>query len=1732
MGLDTRRPPLPAPTESTDETSGPDTEVGTTLTTRTDKTSYSIPEDGSPITISTHKINAGREGGLHHRRQKSQTSLLIEYFETSKSGDKSKNRPSVRVKVTPSGTKKHPAARGAVQITGIGSDRKPSYTRRISLRNTSAEQDTSPDEDADLGYSPQATSSRRAPVEIEVLQDGSEISTAQSSRGLLYAPIDSNISSMPPDSMLDGNYQTASDVSQFPDNDDESTVRDADFLNAPLRDRSRSVSRERLTQKVMEKLNASSSEQKASPSSREKGTKDYEYNSPRRERRTRARKDSRPDDDVFSGAESSLLSSSKSYRSGSSQASRVTNNPKLLEMVEDTIKRVILPEINALKADQKVQKTERNLQSFDEHRRVHSKSSDYETSDLQRQVSKSSSSPNIASRPKVVLNREGDDPGTVLSRGDSERKKVRRPHRDERSEHRSSSRRSSGKHSRRSSYDTEERSVRRVSRDENEGGKAVAAAIAGGGLTAAALKHHDSQTDMHERRKMRSKSRGSRSRSASLAEPVEEPPARKGVIPPLPLASRINDSEVTRDSILSGGSDRAHLRNSGEAPAIMREVSRGSLRDAITPGSIRTPTRTSVTRTLEKDYFTRDSASPGSPAGSHGKARSKSRTAALAKTVEERHMDADGYGSPTSPRKLASPAQSVSSLKKHFEDEPLVPQSLKLRGASSRSGGRLHDLKASQSDFRSDESLPTAKLASSRQQSRDASGDEFITPLEHSFADNEPESVHTPGEETANAWFDRQRAVNDRYRDSMGESNRDSYQTNPYPQDERSFSYADDARRKQLDDDDNEEYADENAVHSVQVKHGLDHRFVPSPVDVESAVASLLDPSTVDSNRVSTSDSPALQNGSYSNRMAEQLRALGKDSPGIYEGSTISQTIPSQDRWAALRGKATGLADVAEHGSATHSPAQSPAKEFRESFEEQPKMHASGLPLADDPMPEIGHYDSQSDLTTNPSIIQGPLGGDPTGKESWPYTPEADRAGDLKHNHSEQSMRGTAITGAALAGAGVALVGASSAGAGRQVMEEDEPQRSTPDLGRNRTAALKRDVQPSRSPTALRNDNYARDTQDLPRDVLTPSGEPMYKKEDLEEYEAAMNAHDGESISTSQAPRHYRANSHGMASPLYDSATGNGIDRIQSKDIVALMDHLTVRDAQRNARDTEMLVALVRSAAEMRQSFDEMKRFIAEQDKLIMRQAGRVGEQTAQKVLSGPRPQPTASPRTPQRTLQEDTQTKRKGVLRRALQGLTGGKGPKDLAKIEDMLMQILDNVEDLKHQGGPRPSGASFDNASLDSYERSRAAGEPGYEQADDRSGSSSTPTQSGHFPVPSGGKQQFHSGYDGRRGSTTRVSTVVEDDEDELEPHEEHVLGHQFENNERMLTPTQELQNMRDLGPDAKSSQQAANLPTPDKQRKHKSNGSSIFGIPKISRWSKTTASSAAPDLSALDSPNAGSAPAYDYKSVSEASRSGSALENYDEGQYRLQDDDRIRSTQSLAREQNRANARGETRSVRSRSSKHTRTPSPLIPSEASSKARDEYDDDNDEYEDDEDDIAFDDPKYQAHRNSLLLEHPQPRAGPTPRHQNTLESQAHTFDDMTGTNSDVSQRTVSDFDPAVWGSSGTAGLARHKLANFEPISPVSMNSPNYARNSKDDGPLVPSQKAPVQPKVYHEPEPEPDWEPQYSNSGFSKGGYYSSPYGSGHLLEPIEEVRYSLETDRSSHVSLSREPEHCDRS
>lgn len=1802
-----------------------ETELATNITRATDKTSYEIPEDGSPITISTQKITSGRDGGSRpgHHRQKSQTSLLIEYFEASKKGDKSSSRPSVRVKVTPSaGKKTRNGGHDAIQITGIGKDRKASYTRRISLGgNRHAE--LVPTEGTEISHSSESNVSGRPPVEIEVLHNnGSDMSNGKSSRGLMYANNESNVSSMPPDSMLEGSNFTESELSRDTGHAGDVTMTDKDHLTAPIRSRSRSTSRDRITQKVMEKLNQKGSKPPESRSSDHERSFGNEYDAegyPVKERYPKSSKSHYlSENETVSGAESSLLSSQlapsqRSYRSGTSQGSRMTNNPKLLEMVEDTIKRMILPEINAIKEDQK---TDRNVRSFESGRAPLPRDG-YEHEnpqvELQRRVSKSSSTPNISSKPKVVLNRDGDDPGTVLSRGDSERKKVRKSSRESYTEERPSSRRSSGRQSSRhgDDYDEEQRVRHKSSKSSGHGLRnATAAGMAGGILTAAALKHHDSQDNVHDRRKKRTKSHGSRSRSASLAEETEKgyTHTRKEDIPSMPLASRINDSDITRDSIVSADTERPHSRASADVRTPVREVSRGSVEDAMSPVSSRTPTRTPVQaskRGLGMSHNNQSISGPNSPIST--KARTAALTAAglggfatgKAHDEHERErgmVDADGYADEQhTQRSVASPVQSVSSLKKQFEedDSPLIPQGLRPQSAASRSSaGRLRQQQqASESSLRSLRSSPTTqRLAQSQQHSGNVSGgDDFVTPMERpnsGFMRDQHSGPGTPTGESVDDWWQRQHQLNDRYRDSdqlndryresLGETtNRDSYQTNPFPEDEKRYTqFTDDSfgapvqdgkRLTQYTDDSSGVPADSTTGLDTehQVKGVAANPVYHHPLSVESNVASLMNPSTISSNMLSGSSEasslPAKQNGTYADRMAEHLRDMDKDGPGaVYEGSTLSQTMPSQDRWAAIKGHARNMSstDSRDGVNSVGSPRQSPAKSLRgvqsrEERAERPHMGASGLPVADDPLPEIGHFDdTKSEVSTEPSVVKGPLGGDATGKDTWPYTPEPERQQkdfDAGTSLRSGNSRGSGFAAAAAAAGGAAALAATHAGRQPSFQdEEDEEARSmTPDT-RPRTARseeIDREATPTNHAAGFPDEGYVTDTHARSAGARTPRAEQQrYGKNDMEEYNRAMDAQslgeDDPFTSNAKHSRHLSGNSHGMRSPLYDGATGKGMDRIQSHDIVALMDHLTVRDAQRNARDTEILVTLVRSAAEMRQNFDEMKRFIAEQDKLIMRNTDRDAEETVHKVqnvvLSGPRPQPLGSPRTPRRDSQEEIQAKRKGVLRRALKGLTGGKKADDLARVEDMLMQILDNVEDLKHGGGSvggsaRQPMSSFTDAQ-DSYEKLRAAPDSGYEP-DGQAGTSSTPSHSGHLSLTprASDKQQFHSGYDGRRGSANRVSTVLEGDEEDLTPDEHYLLSNQAENNERLLPPTQEVQRQRGLSMSNTPPHHAATFGGPpgndltpraaERQMKHKSNGSSNFGPPKVSRWSKTTTSSTAPDLGSTDSPGMA-------RNVrppsSQGSLSSSQLDEYDD-RY---DDDRYGSNPSLARSSNPTLARSQARptsqgerSMRSQGSKLTRTPSPLIPSEASVKQDDEYDDERGVSPVQQDlDHEFDDPKYQAHRNSLLLQHPQPRQGTTGRHQSQLETQAHLQNypgpgDVSGASSDVSQassqRTVSDFDPAMWGSSGTAALARNRFA--DPLSPSSGKRP------MDDGPLVPQQQKQKPPKIY-EPEPEPEWErePQYSNSGFSKGGYYSSPYGSGHLLEPIEEVRYSLETDR----------------
>ena len=469
-----------------------------------------------------------------------------------------------------------------------------------------------------------------------------------------------------------------------------------------------------------------------------------------------------------------------------------------------------------------------------------------------------------------------------------------------------------------------------------------------------------------------------------------------------------------------------------------------------------------------------------------------------------------------------------------------------------------------------------------------------------------------------------------------------------------------------------------------------------------------------------------------------------------------------------------------------------------------------------------------------------------------------------------------------------------------------------------------------------------------------------------------------------------------------------------------------MRDAQRNARDTEILVTLVRSAAEMRNSFEEMKKFIAEQDDILVDHGNKQHDRTIQKIiLGGPRPQPVGTPRIPRSYSadgeMDDSQSKKQNVFRRALKGLSS-RNQNDISKIEEMLVHLLGEVEGLKGMQDSRPSAAGTRADSLDSYHNSRAAGPDGYEP-EGLAGTGST-DHSGYFSNPPSRGNSAMRTRDSRRASANRVSTVLEADE-ELDSHEQNVLDHQFENNEQLLTPTKE--NIRpgsvplatppqpQLPTGTRSNEHTPKTGT-DKSRKHKSSSSSFF--PKVSRWSKTTASSFGDNFR-----NSGRRE----RPFSQESRSGD-LQQYDgNDHYDHTGDDRLRSRETF-----------EDDDI---TPQENRPPSPLIPSQVSQ--------------------VSEDPKYQAHRNSMNLQHPQPRAGPTHRYQHHLESEAQNY----GSRSPISP-TSDTFgsDPALARYiPGPGKRYSGHAGNLSPISDAgysehSASAPPRPPKLKDSGPLIPA--------------------------------------------------------------------------
>ena len=1164
MGVETRR--VPKPPAATDDSTELDTpreediieEADTDLSRRTDQTHWSVPEDGSPVDIPIPKKRGEKgRGTLTRGSNKSQTSLLIEYFEGGK-GPNVHSRPSVRVKVTPSAARKIRKSNEHIRVSESRSTRRVSSKGRV-LEEASPSDLQSPERFDDESLSGSYTSAaeqsslayRKHPVDVEVMRgDGSDLS------GFSDPPIHhlaSDVSSIPPDSMLEGVHGKATP----PQTPTRGTTKDTlvmDTLKTPQIGRSRSVSKERLAQKAMEKLAArprdvssSSGKHRRSSKTRSRSINEDNVEKPRR----RSAKNSE-DVDLQSGNSSLLTNSAlsprrpsgdqESLRSGTSKSS-INANPRLLETVENAIRRLILPELENMRQEQRMQKSRHKFEDSSV-----TTSSVSRTGETSRKLSKHASAPDVAGKPKVVLNRDEHNGGVVLS-GDSVkgRKERRRSRKSDSPSERSFERGMSEETVIRDG----EKSSRKKSREGHRLRDAAAAGIAGGALTAAALNHHDmkhsdsrSSLDRRERRRRRSKS--SHSRSASIAETEEI--FHKHDVPPMPMRSDIHSSDLTRDSILSERTDTLSSPTGEIRTAEVQHVTRGSPREIFSPAS-RTPTRSPKVHQefkTDRNFQARGDRTPKSNHSGHSEEEEKTPSAPLVSLALGGAAAAAGAGA-LGAHKLSkgepeydfeptyhhtnrglSPIQSVSSQQESEGNrQPLHHE-------HSSASLRQHREKSMNSSTKSLSSTENIKFDHSRR----PKGMNLEPPEDvldqHKLRDSEIAG----GDVATEDWLRREHEKNDQYRGSMDEG---SYRD----------SMVDYNRLTNFTDDslDAPRLGNVTAGRELQgIAAGKSPDYRGTPVAVESAVASLHDPSVLS---VRSKAGDHAHSASLEGEHTDESDLAGKTHHAVEDNDLQgSKNVLETKQRVSPSGK--------------DSPRQSIARSVEES--EELAMGATHLPDPNDPMPEIGYGAStESEISTNPSIIRGPIGGpQPQNSEHWPYEPTPKQPSGVYSPQSHQSSTHESLKAAAKGFLGTAEYAGKSRElqgdkiASRELLQHDSYNPKVEDdvdaspnhnFGVNRDLYLK--TQPIPSP-ATRDEGYVSGPH---RTTFSP--EKAFK--DAESWNDGDLPADDPFVGGGHN-RHLSTNSglaHGMGSPLYDSATGEGIDRILSKDIVALMDHVS-----------------------------------------------------------------------------------------------------------------------------------------------------------------------------------------------------------------------------------------------------------------------------------------------------------------------------------------------------------------------------------------------------------------------------------------------------------------------------------------------------------------------------------------------------------------------------------------------
>ncbi|KAI5925128.1 hypothetical protein F4810DRAFT_708930 [Camillea tinctor] len=1610
MGIDSKKaPPLPCPTETESALSVPIEAAASEVSKTGDDTShYSLPDDGTPVTIKTRG----------HKPNRSQTSLLIEYFEGGKpsgSSASSDRKPSVRVRLTPS--KAH-GKNDHIQITETKSTRKTSQGQKAIAQSSLSRSEiemTDPEDTRSMNSYASATEESnvsRNPIEVEIDSSQSQsrrsrrkvssplIPAADSTVSQYEPPNMSDISAIPTDSFLDGSAPTTTLIA------DKRERRGSTNLEGSTEKPSRKGRLESHERSVMQKAveKASKPERRHKSRSRTSDASERDVNSPRR------RSKAGPRDSNISATDSSMISqtapSHRSYDSYNSSKLSI-NNPKLLETVEDAIRRLILPELDAIKRERSQKETRRS-----KDRESLSSLTSVSREDLQGPNRRRSTDPAQSTKSKERRDREARNDLSPRS-SDDHRFPIDEAHDDDLA---------------------------------SRGDRDRLAETALGAATPGSGERSRSRADEKRQRRRRRAETPRRDRGERYNDYDDD----HEVVPPMPLSSEINPSDLTRTSILTAESERPHSASEEMTP--VNEVPRGiaspeSMHDTPTPtrtpayslqgigtqhanvshGDLRALPRKGLVEYRQNDSGEFDNHYP-SPARDEYDDEYDETSHLSEPGMYDDEPGQDFYGSQDVPaplryvpyqqeRRGLSPIQSVSGYTEGESDlhrDSRTIHSTSEVSSPEKSPVRRHELRSPSSipsnlrsaEFGDEESSLGGSGVGYRNTTytEDSELDHVTSGQAVRVIGENPQMVHQSfGPESAVASLvDGSVLDPSLVSGSAGGYRNSQLSYDGTTRDASSGAVSPTKRSTNYQDSGNDQ--GQSARPSGETEGSSSSReFTEYEINEYGQKV----PQTSTSRRSPTNSETAITAAALSRAAAAalKLQTQGFGSP--------SDEVKA--RQAALANEAAGVSrnrSFKERAKEGYRPNATPRHSVdRLSDYGPPKMEASGMPNVGDPMPEIGYGyddDDHSSVQHTPSATQEQFSG-AQNNEEWQRasTPTQethgyDRAETPKAG--QNGPHGLGLTDAAAA-ATIATAGAMAASHSRQPSQEpdDEWQRTSCERKRD---TLVTNPYEGASPIAnlpgvdgnmlsaagfgadaYRNgfhtgspglgggdEGYISAAPNEARDIANAKG-------NLGEGSEQPNLSNVEDpFYTSKDVRNLGGMSQGMRTPLYDPATGTGIDRIQSKDIIALMEHLMVRDAQRSARDTEILVTLVRSAADMRNSFEDIKRMLADSEDQIIGEVKDNTEKTVKRHLGGPRPFPGSAARSIQGSQAgtDDLPAKKRNLLRRALQGLSA-KGTNDLGRIEDMLMQLLTDVDVLKHQTAGNEGLMSTQNRSVENlqsempYEHDR-----GYEpEGNAGTSTASHASHSGHLSTPQSRNASTRFAND--RKFADRISTVPED---ENEYNSRPVSAQQAYTQQGLLSPIEDRTRGGSLpiGTPPQSSPQMhqysvsnENTPRTDEGKKNKTKSSGFAS--KVSRWSETTASS----ISKAFRSSGGSRKQEEYMPAP-PSRSGSDFANYDSYQQHqdVYGNDTLHSgfSQDVIPPMN---------------DNVPTTPMMSHPQGPATYATPE------------------DPKYKAHRNSVNLQHPQPRNGQAQRFQQVWESSAQEYDTMSPRSADWAGSAIS---------------------------------------------------------------------------------------------------------------------------